>query len=123
MVYQTARAEDETVEAVLGVQLLNLVEQTGDDVVTARSLTTAEDDTHVHLLRVGLGSGDELNEGHTVGVGEQLLDLFLVGYTLGGSTLLHFDSTLQSLRQLGLIGGSCNLQCTFFHNLYFVYNE
>ena len=49
MVYETTRAEDETVETVLRVEFLDLVEQTRNHVMTARSLTTTEDDTHVHL--------------------------------------------------------------------------
>jgi hypothetical protein len=65
---------------------------------------------------ISLGSGLELYDRHTVGVGEQLLDVFLVAYTLGGLTLLNFHCTLESLGQLGLIGGSCHLQSTFFHN-------
>ena len=118
MVYQTARTQDETEQTVLGVELLDLIEQTGNHVVTARSLTTRKDDTYVHLLVVSLGSGLELYDRHTIGVREQLLDLFLITNTLGSSTLLDLHSTLKSLRQLGLVSGSCHLQCTFFHNLY-----
>ena len=116
MVYQTTRTEDETIETVLRIQLLDLVEKTGNNVVTARSLTTAEDDTNIHLGMIGLSSWLELYDRHTVGVREQLLDFFLVANTLSGLTFLDFYCTLKSLRQLGLIGGSCNLQCTFFHN-------
>ena len=49
MVNKTTRTEDETEETVLGVETLDLVEQTGDHIVTARSLTTAEDYTYIDL--------------------------------------------------------------------------
>ena len=123
MVYQTARAENETIEAVFGIQTLNGIKQTGNHVVTTRSLTTRKDDTNVHLLGVGLGSGLKLYDRHTVGVGEQLLDFFLVTYTLCSVTFLYFYCTLKSLRQLRLVSGTSNLQCTFFHNVYTFYNE
>ena len=121
MIHQSARTQDETIETVLGVQLLDLVEKTGNYVVSARSLTTRQDDTNVHLLGVGLSSRLKLYDRHTIGIGEQLLNLFLITYTLGSLTLLDFHSTLKSLRQLGLISGSRNLQCTFFHNLFIVF--
>ena len=70
---------------------------------------------------VGLGCGLELYDRHTIGVREQLLDFLLVTDTLSGLTLLQFYCTLESLRQLRLISGSCQLQCTFFHNLLIVY--
>ena len=117
MVYQTARTEDETVETVLRVKLLDLVEETCNHVMAARSLTAGKDNTHVHLRIVSLSSRLKLHDGHSISVGEQLFDLFLVAYTLGGLTLLDFHSTLKSLRQLRLVSGSCQLQCTFFHNL------
>ena len=94
MVYQTARTEDETIETVLGVEFLNLVEQTGNHVVTARSLTTTEDNTHVHLGGVGFGSRLKLHNRHTVSVGEQLLDFVLISYTLGRLTFLNLYCTL-----------------------------
>ena len=121
MVNQTARTQDETEQTVLGVQLLDLVEKTGNHVVSARSLTTRQDDTYVHLLSVGLCSRLKLYDRHTIGIREQFLNLFLVTNTLGSLTLLNFHSTLQSLRQLWLISGSCDLQCTFFHNLLVVF--
>ena len=117
MVYETTRAEDETVETVLGVELLDLVEKTCDDVVTTRSLTTAKDNTHIHLLRVGLGSGLKLYDGHTIGIGEEFLDFLLITYTLSGLTFLNLHSTLKRLGELRLISGSGELQCTFFHIL------
>ena len=115
MIDKTARTEDKTEETVLWVQLLDLVEQTCNHIVTARSLTTRKDDTDVHLLIVSRGSRFKLDDRHTIGIGEQLLDGFLVTYTLGRLTFLDFHCSLKSLRQFRLIGSPCNLQCTFFH--------
>ena len=115
VIHQTARAEDEAIETVLGVQLLHGVEQTGDDIVATRSLTAAEDDSHVHLLVGNSLAGNELHERHAVGIREELLDFFLVVNTLSGLAFNGLHGTLQSQRKLGLIGGASNLQCTFFH--------
>ena len=109
MINQTTRAEDETEETVLRVELLDLIEQTGNHVMTARSLTARKDDTNVHLGVIGLCCGLKLHDRHTVSVGEQLLDLFLVANTLSGLTFLDFYSTLQGLRQFRLISSPCNL--------------
>ena len=49
MIYKTSRTENETEETVLGVETLDLVEQTSDHIVTARSLTTTEDNTYIDL--------------------------------------------------------------------------
>ena len=116
MVYQTARTQDETIKTVLGVQLLDLVEETGNHVVSARSLTTRENDTYVHLRVVSLCSRYKLYDRHTVGIREQLLDFFLITNTLSGLTFLNLYCSLKRLRQLRLISGSRHLQCTFFHN-------
>ena len=116
MVNKTTRSQDEAVQTVLGIELLYLIEKARNDIVSARSLATAQDDTHVHLCGVGLCCWLELHDGHAVGVGEQLLNLFLVADTLRGLAFLDFYCTLKSLWQLGLIGGSCDLQRTLFHN-------
>ena len=97
MVYQATRTQDKTEQAVLGIQFLDLVEQTCDDVMATRSLTTRQDDTHVHLLGVSLLCGDKLHDRHTVGVGEELFDLLLITYTLGRLTFLDFHCALKSL--------------------------
>ena len=115
VVDQTARTEDEAVETVLGIEFLDGIEETRDDVMTARSLTTAEDHADVHHLRVGFLAGHELHQRHTVGVGEQLLDFFLIAYTLCGFTFLYLNSSLQAFRQFGQISCAFNLQKTFFH--------
>ena len=123
MVNKTTRTKDETIKTILGVQLLNLIKEAGNDVMATRSLTTRQDDTYVHLLRVALSSGHELYERHTIGIGEQLFDFFLVCHALRGSTLFHTDGTLKRFRQLGLVGGTRHLQCTFFHNLCLIFDE
>ena len=117
MVYQTARTQDETIKTVGGIQTLHSIKQTGNHVVTARSLTTTKDNTHIHGLVALLFTGNELYERHSVGIGEESLDFFLVVNTLSGSTFYSFYCALQSTGQLGLIGCSCNLQCTFFHTV------
>ena len=116
MLHQSARTQNETEETVLGVQLLDGVKQTGNHIVTTRSLTTRQDYTHIHLRCVGNITLFEFNEGHSVGVGEKLLDFLLVINTLSGFTLLHFDSSLKSFWQFWLISSTCRLQCTSFHH-------
>ena len=116
MVYQATGAQNETEQAVLGVQSLHGIKQASDHVVTARSLTSTKDDTYVHRLTLHLLAGNKFYEGHAISIREKSLDLFLVVNTLCRSTFLHLYCTLQATRQLWLIGGSCNLQCTFFHN-------
>ena len=94
MVNKSAWAEDETEEAVLGIKTLDLVEQTSDDVVTARSLTAAEDDTNVDFRVVLTLRGFKLNDRHSIGVREEFLNVFLIIYTLCGCTFLDFHCTL-----------------------------
>ena len=115
MVNKTARTHKETIETVLGVQLLNLVKEARDHVVAARSLTAAEDNAYVHGLVSFCFCGNKLYERHSVCVREELLDLLLVVNALCGSAFLDCYSTLKSLGQLRLISGSFFLQCTFFH--------
>ena len=123
MIHQTARTQDEAVETVLGVQFLNSVEETGNHVVTAGSLTTRKDNTHVDLCSVGNVALLELDQRHTISVGEQLLDVLLIVNTLCRSALLHLHGSLKSLRQFRLIGSTSQLQCTFFHNTYLIFKR
>ena len=78
MINETAGAHQEAIETVFGVQLLNLVEQTGNNVVATRSLTSTEDHTNVHSLGGLALSGNKLYQRHTVGIGEELFDFFLI---------------------------------------------
>ena len=43
-------------------------------------------------------------------MGEQGFDFVLIVNALRGSAFFYLDCTLESLRQLGLISGSCLLQ-------------
>ena len=72
--------------------------------MSARSLTTTENDTHIHALVLSLFTGFELYNGHTISVRKQLLDFFLIVNTLCRSSLLDLHSSLKCLRQLGLVG-------------------
>ena len=83
--------------------------------MTAGSLATRKDDTHIHALALGLIAGHKLDEGHAIGVWEKFLDSLLVTYTLRGLTLLHLYGTLKAFGQLWLIGSPFSLQKTFFH--------
>ena len=117
MVYKTTRTEDKAIETVGWIELLQGVEQSGDDIMSTWSLTTTKDNAYIHLLRVGTITRNKLYERHAVGVREELLDLFLIVNTLSWFTLLHRNCALQGFWQFGLIRGSRNLQSTFFHNL------
>ena len=116
VVNETAGAEDEAVELGIGVDALDAVEETADDVVSARSLTAAENYAYVDGgLSLGL-SLCELNYRQAVGVGEQFLDFSLITYTLCGLAFYSLHGSFQGLRQLGLVSSPCNLQSTFLHN-------
>ena len=116
MVNQTARTKDEAEETVLGIQLLNRIEKTCNHIVSAGSLSTTEDDTDIHLCGISNVALLELDERHSVSVGEESLDFFLVIHALCWSTFFYLYCTLKSLRQFWLISSPCQLQCTFFHN-------
>ena len=88
--------------------------KTADNIVTAASLTTGQDDTDDLLLSNGgvltLLEGDFVL---AVGVGEQSLDLFLIGYALGGAAVLNADlgnTVSEHTGQLGVILVSCQLK-------------
>ena len=66
--------------------------------MSTRSLTAAEDDTHIHTGIVHLIRLLKLDQRHTIGIGEERLDLFLIIHTLGGSTLFHLYRPLKSDR-------------------------
>ena len=115
MVNKTARTHEEAIDLVLRVHLLHCVEDTADDIVTARCLTTGKDHTDIHLAVGRLLTGHKLDKRHPVSIREKLLDFFLVTYTLGRSSLFYADSTFEALRQLWLILGTGFLQKTLFH--------
>ena len=115
VINQTTRTHEETVDLVVGVHLLHGIEDTANDVVTTRSLTTGKDDTDVHLTCCLFVTGDKLDERHSISVGEKLLDFFLITYALGRLSLLYFYGTLQTLGELGLVLCTCFLQKTCLH--------
>ena len=116
VVHETAGAHEEAVELVLLVLFLEFVVEAADHVVSAGSLAAREDDTDVHRsVSLLLFRGHELHEGHAVGVGEELLDVFLVAHALGGVTFFDAHIATEACGQFGLIGSTCNLQCAFFH--------
>ena len=114
VVYESAGTHEEAIEFVLGIKFLHGVEESGDDVVSAGSLSAAEYDTHVHGFMLLFLTLYKLHEGHAIGVWEEFLYLFLVVYALGGFTLFHLHWSLERLGQFWLVGGSGLLQCTFF---------
>ena len=117
VVYKSARTHKETVKAIIGVQAFHLVEQARNHVMSTWCLSAAKNNAHIDFFRRHFIALYELNQGHSVCVGEQFLNLILIVYTLCWSALAHFHCTLKCLWQFGLIGSSRFLQCTFFHSL------
>jgi len=118
MVNQAARTQDETIQFAVLVQLLDTVEQTRYHIVTARSLTTRQDNTYLDSRIFNGISFNELNQRHTVCVREQSLDGFLISNRLGCFAFLCDNGAFQRLRKFWLISSSGNLQCTFCHIIY-----
>ena len=116
VVNETTGTHQESIEFVLGIEFFDGIKEAADDVVSAGGLSSAEDDANIHFLAFCHVARNELDEWHAIGVGEEFLDFLLVVNTLSRSTLLHFDGSLQSLWQFGLIGCPSLLQCAFFHN-------
>ena len=87
--------------------------------MAAGSLTAGQD--HADNLLLSLGSIGALLEGDlilAVGIGEQSLDLLLVGNTLGRSAVADTDfgnAVSEHAGQLGVILVSCQLQRGQFH--------
>ena len=116
MVNQAARTQNKAIQFAVFVQLLDTVENTGNHIVTARSLSTGKDNTHVHCGEVNHLIGSfKLNQRHSVRIGEQFLDFFLVSNRLSSCAFCSLNSSFQRFRKFGLIGSPCNLQCTFSH--------
>ena len=109
MVYQTARAQDKAIQLVGRIEFLDSVEQAGDDIVSARSLAARKDDTHVHGSKFLGFAFHQLQQRHSVRVGEQFLNFFLVSYRLSRFAFLYLNGAQQRFRQFRLISSSCNL--------------
>ena len=80
VINETTRTEDEAIELVSWVERLHAVEETRDNVVTARSLTARKDNTYVESREFLSLASLESNNRHTVCVREESLDFFLVTY-------------------------------------------
>ena len=119
MVDEAAGAHDEAEQAAVAVDFLDAVKYTRDDVVSAGGLASAEDDADVEGLAVE-GAGDilEVELGQTVGGGEELPDVLLVGYRLGGFAGNGLHCALEGYGEFGLISSAGFLQCAFFHCMY-----
>jgi len=101
---EAGRAEDEAVETVLGIEALDAVEETRDNIMTTRSLAAREDDAYVESSRVlAAFRGFEMNVRHTIGIGEEFLDLLLIVGRFGGFTFYDGKRATEGLRHLGTI--------------------
>ena len=109
MVYQTTGAQNETIQFAVLVQCFDTVEQTGNNIVSAGSLSTRQDDTYVDGRHIDSFAFNELNQRHAVSVREQGFDSFLVSNWLCRFTFLYFYSAFQRFRKFGLISSSGNL--------------
>ena len=91
--------------------------------MAAGSLTAREDDADVERLlaayRILLTL--ELHNGHTVGMGEEFLDFFLISNRFRCLAYLYLNRTLQGFRELGLVLCPHSLKCTFLHFLFWGY--
>ena len=99
MVYESAGSEKESVQFVVRIQALYSVKDTADDIMAARSLSAGKDDSDIHLgIDIVLFSltGYELYQRKSIGIGKQLLYLFLVTYTLGSFSCLQIYYPLKT---------------------------
>ena len=118
---ETIRTHKEAIEATISVDLLHAVEDTCDDVVPARSLTTREDDTDVDGLASYCFAGcfeGQLRQ--TVGIGEEGGDSFLVANALSSLAKDSLDIPLESLGELRSVLATRLLECTFIHIVYLI---
>lgn len=110
-VFEAAWATEEAEELRLRVNALDTVEDTGDNVVSTRSLTTGKDNANVQSLSFAVSlAGLQLNVRSTVGVREQGLDLLLIADGFSCLTLVecYVESTVAEsngeFRLVGLAG-------------------
>ncbi len=114
VVQKAAGAALKAVQYVGGAGCLKRIVQTADNVVSARSLAAGKDNADDLLL--GFGGIFALLEGDfvfAVGVGEQRLDFFLIGYAFSSRALLIADFGNTVSGHTGQVGGvliSCDLQ-------------
>ena len=115
VIHESAGPHEESVQTVVGVEPFHLVEESGDDVMSAGSLSAAQNDTHVDGFSRGFVARNKFHKRHAVCMGEEFFDFFLIVYTLCGGTFTGLNCTLKCFRKFGLVGSSRFLQCTFFH--------
>ena len=94
MVYEAAGTHQEAEQAAVAMDFLDSVKQTADHIVSAGSLTTRKNYTHIDRL-AGSGSGIlfKTDFGKTVSIGEQTFDSSLVSNGLCRATFHYFNST------------------------------
>ena len=111
---QTAGAALEAVEHIVLVGGLQCIVQAANHIVAAGGLTAGQD--HAHNLLPGRRGVLTLLEGDlvlTVGVGEECLDLLLIGYALGCAAVVNANlgnAVSEHPRELGVILVSRQLQ-------------
>ena len=81
MIYKTARAKYEAIELVSRIQFLNTVEETRNNVVSTRSLTTGKYYADINLSCLhSTVCRFKLQVWHTISVWKQFLYFFLISY-------------------------------------------
>ena len=105
MLHQSAGAEDEAEETRLGISRLESVEEAGDHVVSARSLSAGEDHARVDGRHgVGRVATFEGHGRHTVSVREEPLDFLFVARCFRRCALYGTHRSAQRHGHLGYIG-------------------
>ncbi len=116
MVDESRWAAEEAVEFAVLIEGLDAVEYAGDDVVAARGLSAGEDYADVEWFGLGsLISFFEGDDGHAVGVGEEFLDVVLVGDGGCGLAFSESCSSDDGGWHLGSVFAALDLQCTLAH--------
>ena len=101
------------------IDFLDGIEESGYYVVTARSLSTTQDYTHVDRIRASLLAFYELHDRHSVCVGEHFLYHLLISNACRCLTFHKTYCCPQANRQNRREGISDLLENTFLHKKYF----
>lgn len=78
MIHKSAGTHKEAVEFVVGIQAPDTVKEAGDYIMAARGLTAGKNDSHIELRTGGFCAFRKFDHGHSVSVGEEFPDFFLV---------------------------------------------